>query len=55
MLRWHNENIRRWRSMFRSRCFKVLALGADGVLICRTSVTAFYGGAEEGGKVLLKS
>ncbi|MDZ5010898.1 alpha-hydroxy-acid oxidizing protein, partial [Clostridium perfringens] len=30
--------------------FKALALGADGVLICRTFVTALYGGAEEGVK-----
>lgn len=28
--------------------FKALALGADGVLICRPFVTAVYGGAEEG-------
>lgn len=28
--------------------FKALALGADGVLICRTFVTALYGGEEEG-------
>lgn len=27
--------------------FKALALGADGVLICRTFVTALYGGEEE--------
>ena len=26
--------------------FKALALGADRVLICRTFVTAFYGGTE---------
>ncbi|MDO5293519.1 MAG: alpha-hydroxy-acid oxidizing protein [bacterium] len=28
--------------------FKALALGADGVLICRPFVTALYGGGEEG-------
>ena len=28
--------------------FKALALGADGVLICRPFVTAVYGGAQEG-------
>ena len=28
--------------------FKALALGADGVLICRPFVTAVYGGGEEG-------
>ena len=28
--------------------FKALAMGADGVLICRPFVTAVYGGAEEG-------
>lgn len=28
--------------------FKALALGADGVLICRTFVTALYGGEDEG-------
>lgn len=28
--------------------FKALALGADGVIICRPFVTAVYGGAEEG-------
>lgn len=28
--------------------FKALALGADGVLICRTFVTALYGGEENG-------
>ena len=31
-----------------SDVFKALALGADGVLICRPFVTAVYGGAEEG-------
>ena len=31
-----------------SDAFKALALGADGVLICRPFVTAVYGGAEEG-------
>ena len=30
--------------------FKALAMGADGVLICRPFVTAVYGGAEEGVK-----
>ncbi len=30
--------------------FKALALGADGVLICRPFVTAVYGGGEEGVK-----
>lgn len=30
--------------------FKALALGADGVLICRPFVTALYGGGEEGVK-----
>ena len=30
--------------------FKALALGADGVLICRPFVTAVYGGGAEGGK-----
>ena len=30
--------------------FKALALGADGVLICRTFVTALYGGEEAGVK-----
>lgn len=33
--------------------FKALALGADGVLICRPFVTAVYGGAEEGVKELV--
>lgn len=28
--------------------FKALAMGADGVIICRPFVTALYGGAEEG-------
>lgn len=32
--------------------FKALALGADGVLVARPYVTAVYGGAEEGVKVL---
>ena len=32
--------------------FKALALGADGVLICRTFVTALYGGEEEGIKYI---
>ena len=34
--------------------FKALALGADGVLICRTFVTALYGGEEEGVKTYIK-
>lgn len=33
--------------------FKALALGADGVLICRPFVTAVYGGAREGVKELI--
>lgn len=33
--------------------FKALALGADGVLICRPFVTAVYGGAEEGAGELI--
>ena len=33
--------------------FKALALGADGVLICRTFVTALYGGEEEGIKTYI--
>ena len=33
--------------------FKALALGADGVLICRPFVTAVYGGAEEGTRELI--
>ena len=33
--------------------FKALALGADGVLICRTFVTARYGGEEEGIKTYI--
>lgn len=33
--------------------FKALALGADGVLICRPFVTAVYGGAEEGARELI--
>ncbi|MEN8076345.1 alpha-hydroxy-acid oxidizing protein [Clostridioides difficile] len=33
--------------------FKALALGADGVLICRTFVTALYGGEEEGIKIYI--
>lgn len=33
--------------------FKALALGADGVLICRTFVTALYGGEEEGVKTYI--
>lgn len=33
--------------------FKALALGADGVLICRPFVTAVYGGAQEGVKELV--
>ncbi|PNV60617.1 alpha-hydroxy-acid oxidizing enzyme [Clostridium sp. chh4-2] len=34
--------------------FKALALGADGVLICRPFVTAVYGGAEEGVELYIK-
>lgn len=34
--------------------FKALALGADGVLICRPFVTAVYGGAEEGVKTYIE-
>lgn len=33
--------------------FKALALGADGVLICRTFVTALYGGEEDGVKTYI--
>lgn len=33
--------------------FKALALGADGILICRTFVTALYGGEEEGVKTYI--
>ncbi|MDU5263024.1 MAG: alpha-hydroxy-acid oxidizing protein, partial [Clostridium celatum] len=33
--------------------FKALALGADGILICRTFVTALYGGEEEGIKMYI--
>ena len=33
--------------------FKALALGAQGVLICRTFVTALYGGEEEGIKLYI--
>lgn len=33
--------------------FKALALGADGILICRTFVTALYGGEEEGIKTYI--
>ena len=33
--------------------FKALALGADGVLICRPFVTAVYNGGEEGVKELI--
>ena len=33
--------------------FKALALGADGVLICRPFVTAVYGGAKEGVEELI--
>lgn len=32
--------------------FKALALGADGVLVARPFVTAVYGGAEEGVRLL---
>lgn len=34
--------------------FKALALGADGVLICRPFVSAVYGGAEEGVKTYIE-
>jgi 4-hydroxymandelate oxidase len=34
--------------------FKALALGADGVLICRPFVTAVYGGEREGVKVYIE-
>ena len=34
--------------------FKALALGADGVLICRPFVSAVYGGAEEGVKLYIE-
>ena len=34
--------------------FKALALGADGVLICRTFVTALYGGEEDGVKTYIE-
>lgn len=34
--------------------FKALALGADGVLICRPFVPAVYGGAEEGVKLYIE-
>lgn len=34
--------------------FKALAMGADGVLICRPFVTALYGGAEEGVKTYIE-
>lgn len=34
--------------------FKALALGADGVLICRPFVVAVYGGAEEGVKTYIE-
>lgn len=34
--------------------FKALALGADGVLICRPFVTALYGGGEEGVKTYIQ-
>lgn len=34
--------------------FKALALGADGVLICRPFVTAVYGGAQEGVKAFIE-
>ena len=33
--------------------FKALALGADGIIICRPFVTAVYGGAEEGVKLYI--
>ena len=34
--------------------FKALAIGADGVLICRPFVTAVYGGGEEGVKIYIE-
>jgi 4-hydroxymandelate oxidase len=34
--------------------FKALALGADGVLICRPFVTAVYGGEKEGVKIYIE-
>lgn len=34
--------------------FKALAMGADGVLICRPFVTAVYGGGEEGVKLYIE-
>ncbi|SDE32656.1 alpha-hydroxy-acid oxidizing protein [Sporomusa acidovorans] len=34
--------------------FKALALGADGVLICRPFVTALYGGEKEGVKIYIE-
>lgn len=34
--------------------FKALAIGADGVIICRPFVTAVYGGAEEGVKTYIE-
>ncbi|MBP1765169.1 MAG: L-lactate dehydrogenase (FMN-dependent) and related alpha-hydroxy acid dehydrogenase [Firmicutes bacterium] len=34
--------------------FKALALGADGVLICRTFVTALYGGEKEGIRIYIE-
>ena len=34
--------------------FKALALGADGVLICRPFVTAVYGGGKEGVKIYIE-
>ena len=34
--------------------FKALALGADGVIICRPFVPAVYGGAEEGVKLYIE-
>lgn len=34
--------------------FKALALGADGILICRPFVTAVYGGGEEGVKTYIE-
>ena len=34
--------------------FKALALGADGVLICRPFVTAVFGGGEEGVKTYIE-
>jgi 4-hydroxymandelate oxidase len=39
---------------FGADIFKALALGADGVLICRPFVTAVYGGEKEGVKIYIE-